>query len=301
MSATVYQYENRTGNKSFLSTGNYPDFSNLTIGNDSTTSLDVAPWTSLTVYKEKSYGGSSNTFVGPTYVPDLKNFGSGTWNNDISSAKVVHNPPTDTTKTSCCLGTLTGAQNCADYTPNSTSCNSFIGTYCTNPVNITQPICKTWATNNRDLAEPVVKQFCATNPTNPYCSCFSSKATSIPNTNPACVDANCISYGFQSAGMINGAKNCPTVYNCTQYNDIVNAGINLGNSVDVQMNCGNTTVKPPPVGTTTSDGTGVFSTAVEAAQRNWMMIVMIMVFFIFVIVMVVIIVKKVKSGGKNSN
>lgn len=283
---SVWQYENQTGNRSDLPVGEYRDLSKLTIGSNSITCIEVPAFFTLTLFYSADFKGVNKAFKGPLYVGDLKLY-DNYWNNQAVSAKVTYSAPSDATLVSCCTGGLVGAPTCGPYSKDSPSCGAFISGYC-NASHITEPICKTWAENNRLLAEPIVRQFCASNPSDPYCSCILSKVISTASANPACIDSSCImNSGFKTQSML---QVCPsiTTYTCTQINSLKQAGVNIGTDITATMNCGTTTTSTPTQGTATSDGVAGGDTSVDdvsADKSSSKKIIIILLLFFLVIIL----------------
>ena len=82
--ATIFQDVNYKGNYQELVLGSYPNMSNFFVGNDSVSSIKVAPGYKVMAYEHTNYGGKLVEFTSNT-----SSFGSISFNDKISSLKVV--------------------------------------------------------------------------------------------------------------------------------------------------------------------------------------------------------------------
>jgi len=131
----------------------------------------------------------------------------------------------------------TGARTTGCALTNSDEIARAYKTFCTNTANVKNANCIRWCKDNRAACESSIREYCKNNPSDPYCSCINSKSTKVmANMNPACIDAECIQNGFITADM--ATMQCPPVITCEVHNNMLNAGIKLGNPNYVNMNCG---------------------------------------------------------------
>ena len=214
-----------------LGYGRYSELDKQTgMPNNSITSVKVAPFTKVTLYKDRFFGpGRSVTVFGPKEIPHLSKY-EGDLNNEITSAIVERVEPTIKQKLDCCTGRQTS--HCAEFQPGSTTCNEAIAGYCSN--RLSDPFCKSWFKQHPAYGDAPSINYCRINPTDPYCSCINSKATGIAN--PKCVDRNCITNGYLTKNM--RETPCPSQIDRTMYVNLTNSGVSLASTVPIQQNCG---------------------------------------------------------------
>jgi hypothetical protein len=233
----VYTDTNYSGTSAQIGYDNaFSTMQALGLPNDSISSIRVAAFTQVTLYADNNYSGSTLFISGPADIPDFQNY-SGGFNDRASSIIVAKVNPSNEIKVSCCTGTRS-AYTCGDYAPGSPTCEAAMRSYCTAD-NISDSRCKTWCRTND--CDDAVNQYCAANPSDPYCACIKSKATNYAN--PKCVDKACLDSGYLTTSMRSTA--CPTVITCEVKNQLTNSGVILSNTVPIQQNCGGVTSTGP--------------------------------------------------------
>jgi hypothetical protein len=243
---TVWDARDYTGStKANIDYGTYSNVTKIGMPNDSISSIKVAPFTKVTLYDDAYYRGNKISFTGPKNIPRLGDYDSG-WEDIITSIKVERVEPPIATQLSCCQGT-TAATSCGEYKPNSARCNSVLGTYCADAAHLGEQRCRTYCRANTAQCDTAVVAYCAANPTDPFCTCLMSPASTKGLINPKCVDRKCLDTGYITTSM--GATACPSQVTCAINTALTNSGVILSNTVPVQQNCGNTTTPPyvPPV------------------------------------------------------
>lgn len=238
---TLYDDDVYNGRPAKLSYGSYRNMSLTGVGNDTVSSLIVAPFTTLTLYEHSDWRGRSVTIVGPKEIPYLSEYLGG-FNDYTSSVKVTRAEPPIGTKLACCSG-QPGV--CGEFVAGSAMCATAMVDYCTGAnsnTNMATNQCKAWARNNTATADTAVSKYCAANPADPFCTCILSPAQVKGVINPKCVDRKCLDTGYLTTNMV--ISNCPSSVTCTVQNTLANTGVIFANSTPIQQNCGNTTILP---------------------------------------------------------
>lgn len=280
MAAYIYQDDNYRGTSASLQYGDYYSVRNTTgLSNDSITSVRVKPFTRVILYDDAYYSGRSLVVDGPKDIPNLKNY-AGDMNDTISSIRVIRMEPSLNAKVNCCTGVSGG--NCGEFVPGSARCSSVMAEYCSNPTNIGTNICKTWCRDNTTVCDSAVIAWCASHPSDPYCTCINSKATGI---NPTCVDKACIETGYATTNM--KTIKCPDQINCTVKNELYNNGVSVFTQIPIEQDCGGGS----PTGNTANDSvsTGAGIGGLLEGVQNWATALMpntllLIVFIMFVFI-----------------
>jgi hypothetical protein len=283
---TIYAATNLTGVATPIQYGDYPTLTGTGVTPRTASSIDVAAFTEAYLYSAIGYGGEMIKIVGPVKIPNLGVAGL-IFNDKLQSMRIVFVAPPLEAQVACCRGTSNAS--CGPYVPGSGRCTQSMLDYC--PSNMDAG-CREWAKNNTAAADGMMLTWCAKNPTDPFCSCVLSKASTKLGVNPACIDGNCI----RSAGYLTTTMKqfpCPSIINCEMQVMAANSGVQVGASIPIQQNCGGntTTVANAPLGQTTIKNTGTPeavatpsytspSPQAAAPTHNWTMIL----FLIFVVV-----------------
>jgi len=230
--AQVWEDYNYKGSTSKLSYRNYSNVSSLGIPNDSVSSVKVAPFTRLILYDDSSYRGKKISISGPREIPNLSVF-TGDMNDAATSFKVERIEPSGRTIADCCTG-KSSSYECGEFKPNSSTCVSSMGEYCT-AARMNLPECRSFCKENPAECDAAVISYCKDN-TDPFCACVNSPAAITGAINPKCIDRACLDTGYLTSNMIQ--TSCPSVVNCKIQNTLVNSGIVLSNSTPIEQNCG---------------------------------------------------------------
>lgn len=238
----VYEADDFNGRSAKFAYGQYPDMSLTGVGNDVVSSMRVAAFTLLELYEHSYYKGRKVTIKGPMDVSSLR-FYQGEFNDYTSSIKVIRLEPSYATKLACCAG---NGGLCAEFAPGSARCEATMLDYCTVAGGMGTPQCQSWCRANPAKCDNAVIKYCASNPTDPFCTCILSPAQTKGLVNPKCIDRKCLDTGYVTSNML--STNCPSMVTCSITAALANSGLILSNTIPIQQNCGNTTVvAPPPV------------------------------------------------------
>lgn len=270
-----------------LGYGDYADVTSATsMPNDSITSVKVAPFTRVQFWADPHFSGKTIIIDGPLGVPLLKNYGSVNLNDEITSARVTRLEPSTGVKLQCCNGQKPSGE-CAEFVPGTITCDGAIAAYCTGAGGLNDEYCKSWCRSNPTVCDNAVIAWCASHPSDPYCTCVRSRASSV-GANPKCVDRDCIVSGYQTSSM--RLAQCPNIIDCTLKLAIENSGVNIGTTIPVQQNCGNTTVVDasgkivPTTGTNTQTTVTMPTSAADSAfSRN---ITIALIVFVVILLLV---------------
>jgi hypothetical protein len=279
--ATIYGAVNYSGKSSYIETSQQVKTLE-TMFNYGVRSVKVNDRYVLTIYDQAYYAGRSVKITGPANIPDIIKYSGGEnlrFSNAAFSYQVQWLGPSDQWKAQCCTGQNTSSQ-CAEYGLSSTTssqCLNTMATYCTKPENITDPMCKTWCRSNTAYCDAAVRSYCATNPTDSYCSCINSKVDDPRyGLNPLCVDKQCMDYGYATTNMRN--TQCPSVINCTVKNQLVNSGVVFSNNVATDQNCGTNDSTTNPTSDDSNDVSGT-----EPFLQKYLYVFIFFVFILFVV------------------
>ena len=245
----LYSQRDYQGTSLDLDYGNYPNIWTNGFPNDALQSIRVAPFTSAQLFENGSYGGRSITIDGPKDIPILDDYGSG-FGGIMSSLIIKYSAPNLVQQVNCCKG-ITNSSQCGRWQPGSLSCESSMTSWCGTSLG-TDPVCKSWCSNNNNLCDQIVNNFCKSQPNDPYCSCINSPAQKTGAVNPKCVDKKCITSGYLTSPMKD--TNCPSIINCNIKTTLENSGVILSYDVPMQQNCGGTSgtkQNTPGAGTST--------------------------------------------------
>lgn len=159
------------------------------------------------VVSQFSAGGSGGNRSGGTacppghFISELQ--GSGGDAVDSLGATCINITPIRSTfsnksrQEQCCLGTLTGFNNCGQtFSPGSEKCKNIMREYCLRDQNLLQDKCKKWAQEQgRSAEDGIWSNWCKNNQEHERCGCFypiydKSLPSSIPKV-PQCFAINC--------------------------------------------------------------------------------------------------------------
>jgi hypothetical protein len=147
----------------------------------------------------------------------------------------------------------------------------------TGTANMSLPACKQWCKNQSGTCDEAAVAYCLANPTDPFCSCLSSKALTKNIVNPKCVDAACISAGYLTSNMKSTA--CPSIIDCSIQADLRNSGVTLVSTATIDQNCGTST--NPGTGTITAPTSG--NNIVSDSPDLFILIMVLLFLFVCII------------------
>jgi hypothetical protein len=316
--AILYDDENYGGTQWPLNYAYIAQLSSAGIPNDAISSIKVAPFTTVILYSDSSFGGTSKIIHGPANIPKLGDFSDsgGNWDDRTSSLKVLRTLPTPTELITCCSGSAAGStgSTCGQYVAGSSACTSAMLGYCVGvdalgaavgPNHLDQPPCQSWCKQNPTLCDTAVLSYCrGAGSSTPFCSCINSPATTRGLINPKCVDATCIEQGYLTANMMQ--SNCPNVVNCSIKTDLTNYGVSLAPYVPVEQNCGgdaivnNTTNSGASSGVNSGAGSGFMNFLTPPTSLGALMVSPIYLFLLFVVIVGICVVGYYVVGGSST-
>jgi len=261
---TFYKDANYATMPVSLQYGSYPNLSTAGGYLKAMSSIEIAPFTEVTLYDSLNLTGNTLLLEGPTSVPNLSSYG---FNDKAQSMTIVFVPPPLATQAQCCWGSTT--DTCGNYIPGSSTCNTSLLGYCAANMS-TDPQCKTWCSANPGQCDAIMPAYCAAHPSDPYCSCLLSPVLSNPTTksiNPKCVDSKCLLSGYLNSNMQGTA--CPSIITCDMQVALTNSGVQLGTYVPIEQNCGgNVTTATPAENTSTTIANTANGTGSTAGQPS---------------------------------
>jgi hypothetical protein len=252
--------ENYTNTRNDVTFGEYASLTLLGAQLNSMSSIKIDALTTVILYDGLNFTGMSKTLTGPLSMPSLNPIG---FNDRPESMKVLFNNPPLSTQVACCRGINTN--QCGPYLPGTARCDNTFATYC---VTSMDGDCKNWCAKNPALCDDLVKQWCVSHPTDPYCACINSKLNSKQSVNPKCFDPACIKYGYQTQSM--AQTNCPSTVTCEMQVNLQNSGTQFATYVPLEQNCGGTSTvrSAQPNSSTTIGASGATAATVTAIPNN---------------------------------
>lgn len=238
--------------------GSVAKCSDVGIPNDEISSLKVARYVTVTLYQHDTFTGETRTYTGPAEI-DISN----TWNDKMTSFRIVYTPPTMEFKVRCCKG-LENREACEQY----------------------------WVNDPSFSCDGIMADYCNSNPTDAACICFKSEIPSAHCFDQRCTNTN----AYKTQFMRENVAKCPAYMDCRQYLSLSeSAKNNILQGVSQQQHCtinttnntGGGSAPPTTTQTTTTQnntntvpdagGAAPTSPAQSAMSTNVLIIILIVV------------------------